>query len=117
MNSEQILQRFNEIADRSDAESAVLVRQLGELFYARLRHTTEVYEQLGKDFQSLSTSVIERLRKNEQRQDAQLELLVDKMHTIGNRFMSVENKVDELAETVMQYFAANEHERSTENTD
>src|ERR1051325_8313638 len=106
MNADEILRKFYEIADQaSTQESATLIRQLGELFYARLRHTSDVYATIKDDFQELSTLVISRLKDNERNESEKIEKLIERMHSLANQFMAVENKVDELAALVMQYFS------------
>lgn len=103
MNSEAIRAKFYEIAERaSTPEYATLVRQLGDLMFARLQNTTanndvmqEAVEALGIAFQELASTLGNRVALAEKRETENIRKLIDRVHNLSNRFMAVEDKVDQ----------------------
>lgn len=108
MNAEEIRQTFFAIADASQSpEMQDLIHQLGELMYARLQNTSNVNVEiqaaitaLRGEFVDLSLLLISRLKNNERDQADKIRNITDRVHNLGNRFMSVENKVDETVELI-----------------
>lgn len=106
MNSEEIRNKFEQIADlATNPEYAALIRQLGELMYARLKHTTDVHNAidatvraLHEEFQELSVLLTTRLKDTERVYADRIDQVIDRTHTLANRFMAVEAKVDETVE-------------------
>lgn len=103
MYSQEVQAKFNELADVTPQPAiAALLRELGDLMAERFDHTTgvhnEIYTQLSQlhtEFTNLSLLVMERLQNNEQHHADKITVITDKLHTLSNRFMAVEDKTDE----------------------
>jgi hypothetical protein len=98
--------KFDEIAEKtSTPETADLVREIGAMMQDRFAHTNSIHVQINTDlgalrteFQELSSLLIARLKSTERLSGDQMENMIDRVHTLSNRFMAVEGKVDEMAE-------------------
>ena len=103
MNSEEIRAKFNQLAEQTpNPEIKLLITQLGELMFARLQHTTATHnaiaaaiDGLRAEFGELSVLLLSRLKDNERDQTEKIQAMINRIHTLSNRFMAVENKVDE----------------------
>lgn len=103
MNAEEIRATLYEIAAKSpDNATAALVRQLGDLMFARLQHTTETHtaineniEALRTSFEALAQALAAQAKTNERQQSDKIRQMIDRVHTLSNRFMAVEDKTDQ----------------------
>jgi len=117
---EEIQRKFNEIADQASIpEIAVLIREVGELMQARFNSTMDAYEGLSgqitglhgdlstlrSEFVDLSTLLTTRLKATERINGDRIKNVIDRTHDLGNRFVAVENKVDETMEVLQRGIA------------
>lgn len=108
MAREEIQQKFEQIAAKAAIpEIGQLVRELGALMQDRMNAANDAHtaitgdiEKLRSEFQELSQLLFSRLKDTERVNGDRVQRIIDRTHNLSNRFMAVEEKVNQVVEMI-----------------